>query len=241
MKTTIYRQLQWLRSDNIRETFLHDELDIDSFISGNADIYVILPEDMIKAHSRMVRLILALIKVKLIQAPIANIQKDYCFILDELGQFGYCPDVEQIISTLRGRGVKVWASFQTIGQIEAYKDDAVFKSMPVKHFLGSDDPKTLQWIQQLGGKTTVLTENVSRNYSAAQKFGKSALSENYSISETSTDLIHFNDIREMQADEQYLFIHGLRPIRCQKTYYFKEAIYFERYDLNPIETREVIS
>ncbi|MCB1827139.1 MAG: type IV secretory system conjugative DNA transfer family protein, partial [Coxiellaceae bacterium] len=237
MKTTVYRQLQWLRSDNVRAIFKQDEIDLSSFVGGQCDIYVVLPEDMIKSYSRMVRVVMALIKVKLIQSPTAKLKQDYCFVLDELGQFGYSPDVEQVINTMRSRGVKVWASFQTIGQVEVYRDDAIFKGMPVKHFLGSDDIKTLEWIQKLGDKTTVLTENVSRNASTAYKGARSSLSESYSVSETATDLIHFNDVREMPEDEQYVFIRGMRPIRCKKAYYFNEPIYSDKYDANPLENR----
>ncbi len=240
MKTTVYRQLQWLRSDNVRAIFTKDDVDLEAFVSGQCDIYVVLPEDMVKAYSRMVRVVMALIKVKLIQSPTAQLKQDYCFVLDELGQFGYSPDVEQVINTMRSRGLKVWASFQTIEQVEVYRDDAVFKGMPVKHFLGSDDIKTLEWIQKLGDKTTVLTENVSRNTSSAYKGAKSSTSESVSVSETATNLIHFSDIREMPDDEQYVFIKGCRPIRCKKVYYFKESIYRGRYDLNPLESKEKI-
>ena len=54
-----------------------------------------------------------------------------------------------------------------------------------------------------------------------------------------TDLIHFNDIREMPEYEQYVFIRGMRPIRCRKAYYFNESIYNGRYDENPLEARLV--
>ena len=111
--------------------------------------------------------------------------------------------------------------------------------MPIKHFLGSDDIKTLKWIQELGGKTTVLTENISRNHQPGQKNRKASQSESHSLSETATDLIHFNDIREMPDDEQYVFIKGMRTIRCKKVYYYTEPSYEGRYDINPIENRQV--
>ncbi|MDA0911014.1 MAG: type IV secretory system conjugative DNA transfer family protein [Proteobacteria bacterium] len=237
MKSTAYRQLQFLRSENLRNCFREDEVDIAEFVEGDCDIYVVLPEDMVKAHSRMVRLVMGLVKAKIVETSIHKIKKNYCFVLDELGQFGYCPDVEQIIATLRGRGVKVWASFQTLGQINQYKDKATFKSMPVKHFFSSDDVETLEWIQKLGGKTTVLSENVSRNMGQnARQLMKSG-SESFSVSEQATDLLKFNTIRELPFDEQLVFIHGMKPIRCKKAFYFKEALYKGKFDNNPIEEK----
>jgi len=69
MKTTIYHQLQWLRSENVRNIFVEDDVDMDAFVSGDCDIYVVLPEDMITSYSRMVRVVMALIKVNIIQSP----------------------------------------------------------------------------------------------------------------------------------------------------------------------------
>lgn len=237
MKTTAYRQLQFLRSENMRQVFSRDEINIDDFVQGECDIYVVLPEDMVKAHSRMVRLVMGLVKAKIVETNIQKIKKNYCFVLDELGQFGYCPDVEQIIATLRGRGVKVWASFQTLGQIKQYADVATFKGMPVKHFFESDDVETLEWIQKLGGKTTVLSENVSRNMGQNAKQIMKSGSESFSVSEQATDLLKFNTIRELPFDEQLVFIHGMKPIRCKKAFYFKEALYKGQFDRNPIEEK----
>lgn len=237
MKSTAYRQLQFLRSENMRQAFSQDEVNIDNFVQGACDIYVVLPEDMVKAHSRMVRLVMGLVKARIVETNIHKIKKNYCFVLDELGQFGYCPDVEQIIATLRGRGVKVWASFQTLGQIKQYADVATFKGMPVKHFFESDDVETLEWIQKLAGKTTVLSENVSRNMGQNAKQLLKSGSESFSVSEQATDLLKFNTIREMPFDEQLVFIHGMKPIRCKKAFYFKEDLYKGKFDKNPIEDR----
>lgn len=237
MKTTAYRQLQFLRSENMRQAFSFDEVNIGDFVQGECDIYVVLPEDMVKAHSRMVRLVMGLVKAKIVETSIHKIKKNYCFVLDELGQFGYCPDVEQIIATLRGRGVKVWASFQTLGQIKQYTDVATFKGMPVKHFFETDDVETLEWIQKLGGKTTVLSENLSRNMGQNAKQILKSGSESFSVSEQATDLLKFNTIRELPFDEQLVFIHGMKPIRCKKAFYFKEDLYKGKFDKNPIEEK----
>jgi type IV secretion system protein VirD4 len=236
MKTTIYRQFQWLRSESIRRTFSKDDIDLDQFAKGNCDIYVVLPEDMMTSFSRLIRVVMALIKVKLLQLPVRELKSQYRFILDELGQLGYCPDVEQIINSMRSRRVFFDAAFQTIDQIEVYKDSTVFKGMPIKQFLRCTDTKTAQWIQTLAGPTTVLVENISKNTNSSGK-GSSSTSESVSISEHSTNLIHSNEIRELPDDEQYIFIDGRRPIRCKKAYYFKEKAYENKYDDNPLETK----
>lgn len=93
----------------------------------------------------------------------------------------------------------------------------------------------MKWIQELGGKTTVLTENLSQQSSYAMKGNQKSISESRSVSETGTDLIHFDQMREMPANEQFFFIKGMRPIRCKKAFYFQEPIYQEKFDENPLE------
>lgn len=237
MKTTVYRQLQWLRSDAIRACFRKDTVDLQQFITGQCDIYVVLPEDMVAPYGQVVRVLMALIKATLVQAAPQQLQPDYLLLLDELGQFGYCPDVEQAINTLRARGVKVWTSFQTVGQIEAYQDPAVFKSMPIKHFLGNDDVNTLEWIQTLGGQTTVLSEHIARPHASGVTQHPTPPVNHVSVSETATPLLPMSELREMKHDEQVIFIHGKRPIRCQKAFYFREKLYQGKYADNPLEKR----
>lgn len=241
IQTTVYRRLQWLRSDAIVNTFSGNSADIAGFVAGDTDIYVILPEDAVRSYNRMVRVVIAFCKMQLLQAKASELKDDYVFVLDELGQFGYCPDIVDLINTMRSRGVKVWSAFQTIDQIEKYQEPTVFTGMPIKHFLGNDDLKTMEWIQKLAGKTTVLTENVSHSSNRSQNPLKytsvnTGTSEQFGTSEHATDLLPLDVIREMLDNEQILFLKGKKPIRCEKAYYFKESVYDGRYDSNPLET-----
>ena len=235
MKTTVYRHIKWLRSFGIRQLFGQTGMDAQGFAEKNVDIFLVFPEDMIPLYGQLMRMILGLLKVQIIQTPVAKLKPDYLLVLDELGQFPYASDVEQAVNAMRYRHVKVHAIFQTYGQVEKYQDKSVFKGMEVKKFLGGDDIPTMQWIATLGDKQTVLTENISRNTSTTAKGGASSASESVSVGETSTNLIQLRDVREMPRDEQLIFIHGKRPIRCEKTYYFKDKAYVGRFDPNPYE------
>ena len=58
-----------------------------------------------------------------------------------------------------------------------------------------------------------------------------------SVQETSADLIQINEIREMDVNEQYIFLHGQKPIKCKKARYFEHPFFAGKYDLNPLEIR----
>lgn len=241
--STTYRQVQWLKDHNLRSTFEVTNFNLKEFLKGNTDIYIIMPEDQVHEQSRVVRMLFALVTSLLIQTPPKEIsQNKILFLLDELGQLGYCPDVEKCIEVLRARNVVVWAVFQALSQIKQYRKADLFIGATMKQIFGCDDPDTMHWIQTVGGKQTILTESVSHNkgdsYQKARLMaGSSSKGEGTSVQETGVDLIKLNDIRELPADEQFVFIHGRRVIKCKKIRYYNEKYFESKYDKNILESR----
>jgi len=241
--STTRRQLLWLADNNLRETFTQNTCDLKDFIRGDADIYVIMPEDQINAQSRCIRMILSLVQSMLIQEPLKNLpERQYLFLLDELGQLDYNPDVEQAIAILRGRKCVFWSIFQTYSQIEQYKKPDLFIDTGILQFFSIGDPKIMQLIQKLGGKQTKVIERNNHSQSTNKQWGSIVQanigeSNSNSVMEVQTDLIHLNEIRELPRDEQYVFIDGLRPIHCKKIRYYDDP-FFKEYDNNPIEVKQ---
>lgn len=241
--STSYRQIDWMGDSNIQEALSESNFDLREFLKGNMDIFVVLPEDQVKEHNRLVRMVMALLMGMIVQANPSELPKQkMLFLLEELAQLGYCPDVEQCIEVLRARGVVVWTVFQTLSQIEMFEKPDLFKGAPLKQIFTNDDTKTMEWIQMLGGKKTVLTKTLSTNTGDSrqkmQVFGGSVSSgEGESIHETGVDLIQLNEIRELPKDQQFVFLHGTKPIRCKKVRYFENSDFSGKFDANPLETR----
>lgn len=238
--TTTYRQLKWLSDTNMRSTFESSNFDLKEFIKGNIDIYVVMPEDQVFEQSRVIRMIVSVITSMIVQLDPADspLQK-LLFIFDELGQLEYCDDIEKMIEVLRARGVVIWAIFQALSQVKLYKKYDLFLNMEMRQFFRVDDPETMELIQKLAGKKTILQENVSENRGSSTQSSKLSTSrskgEGSSYQEMGVDLIHINEIRELDADSQYVFISGKKPIYCKKTPYFREALFDGLYDPNPLE------
>lgn len=241
--STSYRQIDWLGDSNLQALFSKSTFDLRAFLQGNMDIFVILPEDQVKEHNRLVRLLIALLMGLIVQAHPSELpQQKILFLLEELAQLGYCPDVEQCIEVLRARGIVVWTVFQTLSQIELFKKPDLFKGVKLKQIFTNDDVKTMEWIQALAGKKTILTKTWSSNRGDSlqkmQAFGGSvSKGKGESIHETGVDLIPLNEIRELPANEQWVFLQGTKPIRCKKVRYFEHAGFKDKYDPNPLEVR----
>jgi type IV secretion system protein VirD4 len=239
--STTYRQIDWLNDLNMQHTLSESNFSLGGFLKGNMDIYVILPNEQVHEQSRLVRMLLALLKAIITQVNPSDLPaKKMLFLLDELAQFGYCPDVEQFIEVMRSYKVVIWSVFQALSQIKQYKKPDLFLSMPIKQFFTLDDVDTMKWIQYLGGKTTINTKGLSttsgNTHQKMQVYGGSiSTSETENVHEAGIDLIKLNEIRELPLNEQFVFWSGQKPIRCKKVFYYKHPQFVGRFDENPLE------
>lgn len=237
--STTYRQLSWLIDANIMAIFNESNIDLRDFLKGDMDIFVILPEDQIKEHNRVMRLIFASIINILSQTEPSQLpQSKILFILDELGQLGTSQDVQRAIEILRYKQVIIWAVFQNYGQIKQYQKPENFTEAQIKQFFSTDDVATMEWIQKLGGQKTVKVNSLAQNTNISSQ--KSSIlssnisnSDNISVQEVGVPLIHLNQIREMNAESQLVFIKEIRPILCKRLSYYKDAYLNSIADPNP--------
>lgn len=242
--STSYRQIDWMSDSNMQAALETSDFNLRDFLGGEMDIYVVIPEDQVKEHGRLIRMLMSLLMGIIVQANPSQLPKNkILFLLDEVAQLGYCPDVEQCIEVLRARGVVVWTVFQSLSQIEMFQKPDLFKGVSLKQIFTLDDVKTMEWIKALGGKTTVLNKTISSNKGdSRQKMqvfgGKVSQGVSESVQETAADLIQVNEIRELPADDQFIFIHGQKPIRCKKIRYFEHPFFVGKFDPNPVEARK---
>ena len=233
--STSYRQIDWMSDSNMQRILSKSNFKLTEFLEGNMDIFIILPEDQVKEQSRLVRMLMSLLMSMIIQVNPAKLpQQKMLFLLEELAQLGYCPDVEQAIEVLRGRGVVVWTVFQTLSQIELFSKPDLFKSAAIKQIFTIDDVKTMEWIQTLSGKKTVITQSYSTNtgdtHQKMELFtGNRSTGKSESYQEIGVDLIPINEIREMPYEQQLIFIQGEKPIKCKKLFYFHHEIFKNKY------------
>lgn len=241
--STSYRQIDWMGDSNLQDALATSNFDLRDFMKGNMDIFVVLPEDQVQEHNRLVRMLLSILMSMIVtEDPLQLPKQKMLFLLEELAQLGYTPDVEKCIEVLRARGVVVWTVFQTLSQIDMFEKPDLFKGAAIKQIFTNDDTKTMEWIQTLGGKRTVMTKTLSTNNGDSrqrfQTFGGTVSSgDGESIHETAVDLIQLNEIRELPKDEQIIFLHSAKPIRCKKIRYFEHPSFTGKFDANPLEAR----
>lgn len=237
--STTYRQLSWVIDENTMSTFNESNIDLRDFIKGDMDIFVILPEDQIQEHIRVIRLIFTSIINILSQTESSDLPKNkFLFILDELGQLGTSQDVQRAIEILRYKQVIIWAVFQNYGQIKLYQKPESFLEAQIKQFFSTDDVNTMEWIQKLAGQKTIRVNSLAQNTNIGAHQSNLlnhniTTGDNISVQETGVPLLHLNQIREMNQDYQFVFVKSIRPIMCKRIFYYKDSTLNSLADSNP--------
>ena len=238
--TTTKNQISWLADPNLRELVSETNFDLQDFVKGKMDIYVILPAASSKEQKCAFRMLLASARNLMIRTPKSQYAKEeLLFLFDELGQLGYCEDIEQMIPIMRAYNARFWGVFQDLGQIHKYGAmKGLFTGAKMLHFFGVTDNDTIKWICEIGGQKTYISNSTSESKGqSGSKNGGQSKNESLSTQESGTNLLKYNQVREMKGDDQLVIIQGERPIKCKKVIYFKEPYFKGKYDRNYLEDK----
>ena len=198
-------------------------LNMDEYLAGNADIYIIIPPNMVEQSAPFIKLMLGLVKSALEFANPSQLKAGYYpMLLDELAQLGYMKIIEQMYEVLRYKGVVLWLYFQDMSQLKVFAKAPMFKGFKVLQFFEVAGDETIKFIRELAGNRTV--EIKSKGRSKSQKgITNGSASENRSL--TRTELLSTDRIREMDESKQIIFLPACPVIICDRTPYHSHRRY----------------
>ncbi len=154
------------------------------------------------------------------------------FLLEECGQIGHMPAIEQAITLLRSYGVKVCLIFQSIDQLQATfrgKANIVMDNCEPIFFALNSYP-TAELASKMLGSKTIVTESVNENsgssYSPNQIGGRDK-STNYSFTrnqqESGRPLLMPDEVLRLHGDYLIAFLRNMPPILCRRVKWWELA------------------
>ena len=79
--------------------------------TGNADLYLILPDDMLVSHQRLMRLWINTVMCR-VTSGVPDESRKVLWLLDEMAHIGSIPAIEEATTLKRGKGMRLWFVFQ---------------------------------------------------------------------------------------------------------------------------------
>jgi len=228
--STLQEQLNWMIDPQVREFLSRSDVDF-SVLKGlktgqrGGIISVILPLQYNQSHAAISRLAMACAVLTMQRAPLAR--KKVLFVIDEAADLGRIERLPEWLATLRKYQVVLWPIFQNMGQLASLYGrgwQTLTANCGLLQILSiGNELETAEHTERLLGKCTI--ETVTTN-------GKGERS----VSQAARALLTADELRRLESKEQIVLIGNLRPIKLEKTPYWKRSELEGRFHPNPYYT-----
>ena len=161
------------------------------------------------------------------------------FILDEFANIGKVPDFDKKISTSRSRKISFSVILQNLDQLEAVYEksyETIIGNCDTHVFLGSNSYKTVEYFSKALGEKTIERDSISINRD--RQYFKTGQSTSDQV--MARALMTPDELRRMDNDLCIIFEKGIKPVKANKFYYFKNrkmADTLSRYQISHNDDR----
>lgn len=193
---------------------------------GNVTVFLVLPPDRLSTYSRWLRLLVSQSLLDMARDP-AKPPVPVLYLLDEFAALGHLAPVERAMGLMAGYGVQLWPILQDVHQLRATYGQRVgtfLSNAGVLQVFGVNDHDSARLVSDLLGQETVVFQTMAR----ALDSEKSGIS--YSQQHTARPLLTPDEVRNLPAHGQLLFLAGQRPIIAGKLAYYVDPEFNGAFD-----------
>ncbi|WP_327212514.1 type IV secretory system conjugative DNA transfer family protein (plasmid) [Rhizobium beringeri] len=215
------RHTHFIDSPRMTEVLSRSDFRFSDLKANTASVFLVLPPDRLAAYSRWLRLLVAQSLTEMARtAPSPQPSAPpVLYLLDEFAALGHLAPIERAMGLMAGYGVQLWPIVQDIHQLRAtYRQRAgtFLSNAGVLQVFGVNDDDSARLVSDLLGQETVVFNTAAR----ALDSEKTGLS--FAEQHVGRPLLTPDEVRNMHADSELLFIAGQRPIVAKKLRYYAD-------------------
>ena len=226
--STAQRHTHFLDSPRMTAVLGRSDFSFAGLKTETATVFLALPPDRIATYARWLRLMVTQSLQELIRAG-GRAAVPVLYMLDEFAQVGYLPPVERAMSLMAGYGVQFWPILQDVHQLQATygaRAGTFLSNVAVLQVFGVNDRESARLVSDLLGQETVVFETSSQSLDS----DRSGLS--YAQHHTGRALLTPDEVRNLPASRELLFLAGQRPIVADKLRYYTDREFAGLFDSN---------
>ncbi|NNU36212.1 type IV secretory system conjugative DNA transfer family protein [Rhizobium sophorae] len=189
--------------------------------ADKATVFLVLPPDRLAAYSRWLRLLVAQSLTEMARtAPSPHPSTPpVLYLLDEFAALGHLAPIERAMGLMAGYGVQLWPIIQDIHQLRAtygQRAGTFLSNAGVLQVFGVNDHDSARLVSDLLGQETVVFNTAAR----ALDSERTGLS--FAEQHVARPLLTPDEVRNLPASSELLFIAGQRPIAATKLRYYAD-------------------
>lgn len=220
------RHTHFLDSPRITAVLARSGFRFSHLKSRSVTVFLVLPPDRLGPYARWLRLLVTQSLSDLARTQ-GTPPAPVLYLLDEFAALGYLAPVERAMGFMAGYGVQLWPILQDIHQLRATygrRAGTFLSNAGVLQVFGVNDHESARLISDLLGQETVAFRTMALALDAEQ----SGIS--YSEQRTARALLTPDEVRNLPAETELLFLAGRRPIIGRKLRYYADREFANSYD-----------
>jgi type IV secretion system protein VirD4 len=228
------RHTHFLDSPRMTAVLKRSDFSFTDLKRRTATVFLVLPPDRLATYSRWLRLMVTRSLTDMARAPSPAPTASHVapvppvlYLLDEFAALGNLAPVERAMGLMASYGVQLWPILQDVHQLRATygrRAGTFLSNAGVLQVFGVNDHDSARLVSDLTGQETVVFKTMSR----ALDSEKSGIS--YGEQHVARPLMTPDEVRNMPAGAQMLFIAGQRPIIAGKLRYFADREFAGLFD-----------
>ena len=232
VKSTISRNLSFLDGDRMQAFITTSGLKPADILSGNVDIFTIVPLEHLADQANLLRLISALQLNTILSSPHRRLSKPLLMVLDEFPALGAMEQMKNLFTVGAGSNLIVLGITQDLSRLQnVWGRDAALSMLSqcatLRVFgLGAGDSATAEWTERLMPEIAKKRENTT--YKA-----DSISSDHISYSDATERLITAEDILRMGMSKMLCIVRGKNPLQLDRIISYDDSAYSKKVDRSP--------
>ncbi|MGO8388436.1 type IV secretory system conjugative DNA transfer family protein [Rhizobium johnstonii] len=215
------RHTHFLDSPRMTGVLSRSDFRFSDLKADKATVFLVLPPDRLAAYSRWLRLLIAQSLTEMARtAPSPHPSAPpVLYLLDEFAALGHLAPIERAMGLMAGYGVQLWPIVQDIHQLRAtYRQRAgtFLSNAGVLQVFGVNDHDSARLVSDLLGQETVVFNTAARTLDS-ERTGLS-----FAEQHVGRPLLTPDEVRNLPASSELLFIAGRRPIVATKLRYYSD-------------------
>jgi len=230
--STAKRHTAFLQFTGIRDVLSGHDFDLEDLKRKKIDVYMVLPQRVMKACSRWVRLFYMMLPAAM-ERETTIPEAPVLVTIDEFAALGKMTVLEDAIGRLAGHHVKIWTILQDFSQGEALYDkrfESFLANSGVTQVFGTVDEATNGYVSKRLGKTSIQMLQTSDQSHDQMERGQHGKSQSMQLFDMMTnDEIARYFARDDALKRQLLLVAGKFPMITQRVEYWNSNASYAKY------------